>query len=188
MLACCSIDRAKTPARRALFLRELYPSSTWRRGCPVRLIHLPMSLRWRQLDTVLNKICREDAIKTRRANLLRSSFRIYQTGHSRRAARWRRPSCPYRDDRTRNGWNQMLTMGYGNFIAGLAVFHNQTLNTDRQSSGTKLSRGRIIMGRAVQEGHKDFLEPRVGIDNQLQFTANLCTAHTLCTSSGTPGV
>jgi hypothetical protein len=40
----------------------------------------------------------------------------------------------------------------------------------------------------MQKGHSSAFQAPVTIDNQLQFTANLCTAHILQTSLGTTGV
>jgi hypothetical protein len=180
------LDRlGKDIARRGLlFSCENIPSNTCHDGCWLRFIHRPMSLRWRQLDTVLNKNCREDAIKSWRRHPLIASLRIYHIGFSRRAADLCRPFRPYKHIRVQNGWNQMLTMAYGNFTAGLPLSHKRT----SERSGTKLVRERIIMRRAAQLGRKQFSPVRVGIDNQLQFTANLCTAHIRRTSPGTTGV
>jgi hypothetical protein len=185
MLVGCLIDRARTlPGAVYFFSCQNIPSNTCHDGCRLRFIHRLMSLRWRQLDTVLNKNCREDAIKSWRRHPLIASSRINRIGLSRHTADLRRPLRPYPDICVQNGWNQMLTMAYGNLTACLPLSRNRTLD----DSGTKLGRERLNMRRAVQLGRKRFSQIRVGIDNQLQFTANLCTAHIRRTSPGTTGV
>jgi hypothetical protein len=185
MLVGCLIDRARTlPGAVYFFSCQNIPSNTCHDGCRLRFIHRLMSLRWRQLDTVLNKNCREDAIKSWWRHPLPQSLRIYYIGLSRHVADLRGTLRLHRDIRVQNGWNQMLTMAYGNFTAGLPLSHKRT----SERSGTRLVRERIIMRRAAQLGRKQFSPVRVGIDNQLQFTANLCTAHIRRTSPGTTGV
>lgn len=83
-------------------------------------------------------------------------------------------------------YKQMLTITYGNHTDEKTLSHNRTNTMPDDFSGIFLTCVPITMARPRQEEDRVVAQAPVGIDNQLQFTANLCTAH--ITSTGITGV
>lgn len=155
---------------------------------PHAVIHLRMSLRWRQLDTVLHKNCPEDSFENPQKRPCQGRQCTSQRGPQDISQRSMRASDNPRPRIADSQWKQMLTTTYGNPTIQKTLSHNHTNKARNQLAGIILTRSRITMGRYAQEGHRADDRATPAIDNQLQFTANLCTAHIVSTSPGTTGV